>query len=105
MKRSVFWILLSYAVLGLTVIPVRAQESPGGKTLVIEPGNDFRAALEKGVRLKKIGQPVTAKLLEPVYAGESLAPTPSNTCAIAVDSASPFRLRTIAFSPAPLGVS
>src|SRR3982074_2203364 len=73
MKRSVFWILLSYAVLGLTVIPVRAQESPGGKTLVIEPGNDFRAALEKGVRLKKIGQPVTAKLLEPVYAGESLA--------------------------------
>ena len=73
MKRSVSWILLSYAVLGLTVIPVRAQESSEGKTLVIEPGNDFRAALEKGVRLKKIGQPVTAKLLEPVYAGENLA--------------------------------
>src|ERR1700730_17607001 len=72
MKRSVSWILLSYAVLGLTVIPVRAQESSEGKTLVIEPGNDFRAALEKGVRLKKIGQPVTAKLLEPVYAGENL---------------------------------
>ena len=45
MKRSVFWILLSYAVLGLTVIPVRAQESPEGKTLVIEPGNDFRSLL------------------------------------------------------------
>jgi hypothetical protein len=74
MKRNVVWILLSYAVLGLTSIPVRAQETgPEKKTLVLEPGNDFRAALEKGVRLKKIGQPITAKLLEPVYAGENLA--------------------------------
>jgi hypothetical protein len=39
----------------------------------VEPGNDFRAALQKGVRLKKVGQPITAKLLEPVYAGETLA--------------------------------
>src|ERR1700730_6758608 len=74
MKRNVVWILLSYAVWGLTSIPVRAQETgPEKKTLVLEPGNDFRAALEKGVRLKKIGQPITAKLLEPVYAGENLA--------------------------------
>jgi len=36
-------------------------------------GNDFRAALEKGVRLKAPGQPITARLLEPVYAGEVLA--------------------------------
>jgi hypothetical protein len=43
------------------------------ETLVVEPGNDFRAALEKGVRLKAVGQPITAKLLEPVYAGEVLA--------------------------------
>src|ERR1700716_805953 len=74
MKRSVVWILLSYSVLGLASIPVRAQETrPERETLVVEPGNDFRAALEKGVRLKAVGQPITAKLLEPVYAGEVLA--------------------------------
>src|ERR1700688_4395361 len=74
MKRSVVWILLSYSVLGLTGIPVGAQGTRTEKeTLVVEPGNDFRAALEKGVRLKAVGQPITAKLLEPVYAGEVLA--------------------------------
>jgi hypothetical protein len=73
MKRNTSWILLFYAVLCLTGIPVRAQQKPKAETLVIKPGNDFRAALDKGVRLKKIGQPVTAKLLEPVYAGENLA--------------------------------
>src|SRR6202158_829121 len=74
MKRSVVWILLSYSVLGLTGIPVRAQETgPERITLVVEPGNDFRAALEKGVRLKAPGQSITARLLEPVYAGEVLA--------------------------------
>src|SRR5712672_441799 len=74
MKRSVVLLLLSYSVFGLTAIPVRAQETtPERKSLVIEPGNDFRAALEKGIRLKAVGQPITAKLLEPVYAGEVLA--------------------------------
>jgi len=74
MKRSVKWIFLSYSILGLTSIPVRAQEiKPETETLVVEPGNDFRAALQKGVRLKAVGQPITAKLLEPVYAGEALA--------------------------------
>src|SRR6266403_69745 len=74
MKRSVVLLLLSHSVLGLTAISVRAQETtPERKTLVVEPGNDFRAALEKGVRLKAPGQPITAKLLEPVYAGEDLA--------------------------------
>src|SRR5712672_2213897 len=74
MKRSVVLLLLSYSVFGLTAIPVRAQETtPERKSLVIEPGNDFRAALEKGIRLKAVGQPITAKLLEPVYAGEDLA--------------------------------
>src|SRR5258708_23235863 len=74
MKRSVVWVLLSYSVLGFTGSPVRAQETgPETKSLVVEAGNDFRAALEKGVRLKAPGQPITAKLLEPVYAGEVVA--------------------------------
>jgi hypothetical protein len=94
MKRNVVWILLSYAVLGLTSIPVRAQETGlEKKTLVLESGNDFRAALEKGVRLKKIGQPITAKLLEPVYAGENLA----------IPAGSTIKGHVSAISTAPMG--
>ena len=74
MKRNFVWILLSYSVFGLTGIPARAQETKRQREkLVVEPGNDFRAELEKGVRLKSVGQPITAKLLEPVYAGEAVA--------------------------------
>jgi hypothetical protein len=74
MKRRLVWILLFHSVLGLPGIPARAQDTRSEeKALVVEPGNDFRAALERGVRLKAVGQPVTAKLLEPVYAGEDLA--------------------------------
>ena len=74
MKRSVVWIFLSYSVLSLTGIPACAQETRSEKkTLVVDAGNDFRAVLQKGVRLKAVGQPITAKLLEPVYAGEVVA--------------------------------
>jgi hypothetical protein len=79
MKGSFVSILLSYSVLGLTTMPMRAQETrpedakPIQKTLILDSGNDFRAALEKGVRIKKVGQPITAKLVEPVYSGEALA--------------------------------
>jgi len=74
MKRSIVLVLLSYSVFGQTAVPVWAQEMAlEKKTVVLVPGNDFRAALDKGVRLKSAGQPITAKLLEPVYAGEDLA--------------------------------
>src|SRR5712672_4687133 len=97
MKRSVVLLLLSYSVLVLTAISVRAQETtPERKSLVIESGNDFRAALEKGVRLKAVGQPITAKLLEPVYAGEVLAVPAGSTIKGHVSSISkaPLRKRT-----------
>src|ERR1700736_3320271 len=97
MKRSVVWILLSYSVLAFTGIPMRAQETrPEGKTLVIEPGNDFRAALEKGVRLKAPGQPITARLLEPVYAGEDVAIPAGSTIKghVSAVSTAPMRKRT-----------
>src|SRR6202171_1261425 len=97
MKRSIVLVLLSYSVLGLTGIPVRAQETMSeGKTLVVEPGNDYRAALEKGVRLKAPGQPITAKLLEPVYAGEVLAIPAGSTIQghVSAISTAPMRKRT-----------
>jgi hypothetical protein len=96
MKRSVVWILLSYSVLGLTGIPVGAQGTRTEKeTLVVEPGSDFRAALEKGVRLKAVGQPITAKLLEPVYAGEVLAVPAGSTIQghVSAISTAPMRKR------------
>jgi hypothetical protein len=94
MKRSVVLFLFSYSVLGLTAIPVHAQETPPErKSLVIEPGNDFRAALEKGVRLKAAGQPITAKLLEPVYAGEDLAIPAGSTIKGRVSSISKAPMR------------
>jgi hypothetical protein len=96
MKRKVVWILFSYSVLGLTGIPVRAQETRSEKeTLVVEPGNDLRAALEKGVRLKAVGQPITAKLLEPVYAGEVLAIPAGSTISghVSAISTAPMRKR------------
>jgi len=91
MNRSVKWIFLSYSVLGLASIPVRAQEvKPETETLVVEPGNDFRAALQKGVRLKAVGQSISATLLEPVYAGEALAIPAGSTVKGHVSSISKF---------------
>jgi hypothetical protein len=97
MKRSAVWMLLSYSILGLTGIPVHAQETvPERQTLVVQPGNDFRAALEKGVRLKSVGQPITAKLLEPVYAGEALAVPAGSTIKghVSAISTAPMKKRT-----------
>jgi hypothetical protein len=96
MKRRLVWILLSHSVLGLAGIPVRAQDTRSEeKALVIGLGNDFRAALEKGVRLKAVGQPITAKLLEPVYAGEDLAIPAGSTIQghVSAISTSPLRKR------------
>src|SRR5258708_31866182 len=97
MKRRLVWILLFHSVLGLTGIPARAQHTRSEeKVLVVEPGNDFRAALEKGVRLKAVGQPITAKLLEPVYAGEDLAIPAASTIKghVSAISTAPIRNRT-----------
>src|SRR3979411_2738785 len=94
MKRSVVLVLLSYSVLGLTAVPVRAQETgPERKSLVVEAGNDFRAALDKVVRPKSAGQPITARLLEPVYAGEDLAISAGSTIKGHVSSISKAPMR------------
>jgi hypothetical protein len=97
MKRTVVWTLLSYSVLGLVGISVRAQETkPERKALVVDPGNDFRATLERGVRLKSVGQPITARLLEPVYVGEDLAVPAGSTIKghVSAISTAPMRKRT-----------
>jgi hypothetical protein len=51
-----------------------AQDTqPQQDTIVVGAGNDFRCRLERGVRITKPGEPIRAKLVEPVYAGATLA--------------------------------
>src|ERR1700730_13115990 len=40
---------------------------------MVGAGNDLRCRLEKGLRITKSGEPITAKLVEPVYAGTTIA--------------------------------
>jgi len=41
--------------------------------IVVGAGNDLRCRLEKGQRITKSDEPITAKLVEPVYAGTTIA--------------------------------
>ena len=47
------------------------QLSPG--TIAVGAGSDLRCSLDKSLRITKAGEPITAKLVEPVYVGSVLA--------------------------------
>ena len=67
-------IVLSCSVLAASVSLAVAQDTqPSQNTIVVEAGNDLRCRLEKGLRITKSGEPITAKLVEPVYAGTMIA--------------------------------
>jgi hypothetical protein len=66
-------IVLSYSVLAASVSLVAASDAQPQSALVIGAGNDLRCRLEKGLRVTKSGEPITAKLVEPVYAGTTIA--------------------------------
>jgi hypothetical protein len=42
-------------------------------TIAVGAGIDLRCRLEKGLRITKSGEPITAKLVEPVYVGATIA--------------------------------
>lgn len=42
-------------------------------TIVVGSGSDLRCRLDKGLRITKAGEPITARLVEPVYVGAVLA--------------------------------
>jgi hypothetical protein len=51
-----------------------AQDTqPPQNMIVVGAGNDLRCRLEKGQRITKSDEPITAKLVEPVYAGTTIA--------------------------------
>jgi hypothetical protein len=74
MKSEITSMLMSLSFLAASITVTTAQEvQPSLNTVVVGSGNDLRCRLEKGLRISKPGEPITAKLVEPVYAGTTLA--------------------------------
>src|SRR5258708_494708 len=74
MKSCINSIVISCSVLAASVSLAAAQDTqPPQNTIVVGAGNDLRCRLEKGLRITKSGEPITAKLVEPVYAGTTIA--------------------------------
>jgi len=67
-------IVISFSVLVASASLAAAQDArPSQNTIVVGAGNDLRCRLEKGLRITKSGEPIKAKLVEPVYAGTTIA--------------------------------
>jgi hypothetical protein len=74
MKSYINSIVISCSALAASVFLAAAQDTqPPQSTIVVGAGNDLRCRLEKGLRITKSGEPITAKLVEPVYAGTTIA--------------------------------
>src|SRR3981081_3815815 len=74
MKSQITSMLMSLSFLVASVAVTGAQEfKTSPNTVVAESGNDLHCRLEKGLRITKPGEPITARLIEPVYAGTTLA--------------------------------
>src|SRR5258708_7140983 len=74
MKSYINSIVISCSVLTASVSLGAAQDAqPPQNTIVVGAGNDLRCRVEKGLRITKAGEPITAKLVEPVYTGTTIA--------------------------------
>jgi hypothetical protein len=66
--------LIFLSIVGASVSLAAAQEpQPSHDTIVVESGNNLRCRLDKSLRITKAGEPITARLVEPVYIGTILA--------------------------------
>ena len=74
MKSHISNIVLSCLVVAASVSLAAAEDTePLRSTIVVGAGNDLRCRLEKGLRITTPGEPITAKLVEPVYSGTTVA--------------------------------
>ena len=73
MKSYINSVVISCSVLAASFSLAAAPETQPQSTIVVGAGNDLRCRLEKGLRITKAGEPITAKLVEPVYAGATIA--------------------------------
>jgi hypothetical protein len=74
MKSCINNMVTSCSVLAAFLSLAAAQDAqPPQSAIVVGAGNDLRCRLEKGLRITKSGEPITARLVEPVYAGTKIA--------------------------------
>jgi len=74
MKWYIHSVVISCSVLAASASLAAAQDAQAPQnTIVVGAGSDLRCRLEKGLRITKLGEPITAKLVEPVYAGTTIA--------------------------------
>jgi len=70
MKWYINSVVKSRSVLAASASLAAAQDAQSSQnTIVVGADNDRRCRLENGLRITKSGEPITAKLVEPVYAG------------------------------------
>src|ERR1700676_5396113 len=74
MKSCINRLVISFSVLAASLSFAAAQDTqPPQDPIMVGAGNDLRCRLEKGLRITKSGEPITAKLVEPIYAGTTIA--------------------------------
>jgi len=74
MKSHITGMVFSFSFLTASISPAVAQEAqPSPNTVVVGSGNDLRCRLDNGLRITGAGELITARLVEPVYIGTSLA--------------------------------
>ena len=74
MKSCVHSVVISFSVFAASASLAAVQDAQSPQnTIVVGAGNDLRCRLEKGLRITKAGEPIRAKLVEPVYAGTTIA--------------------------------
>jgi hypothetical protein len=97
MKSHITGMLFLFSVLTASIPLAVAQEAqPSPNTIVVGSGNDLRCRLDKGLRITKAGEPFTARLVEPVNIGTSLAIAAGSTIQghVSSVSTSPLSKRT-----------
>jgi hypothetical protein len=63
MRSYINSIVISFSVLAASASLAAAQDAQSSQnTIVVGAGNDLRCRLEKGLRITKSGEPITAKL-------------------------------------------
>ena len=74
MKSQISGMLFSFSILTASLSPAVAQGTQlFPNSIVVGSGTDIRCRLDKGLRVTKAGEPVTARLVKPVYVGTVLA--------------------------------
>lgn len=66
--RPRFIVAAIFGTIAAMVAPAAAQPEPPAIELTVNAGRPLRIALEERVQLKRVGQPVTGTVVEPVYA-------------------------------------